>query len=229
MHQNKRLLSAFFSLLLCFSLFLTLDAGAVSAGLTMRLATRTGPGTQYDESGSYFQNDWASTQVEVISAAWDKYNDIWWVQVDFIANNTRYRTYTGLKRVNVDIGTLYAEEALGMATMTAAAQAYRGPGQDYAQSKLNVPNGTAVTVYDAENGFVQVEFYDDRTATSDRSLRRAWVNAAAVSGHWISLRLAAQSGPQQFSFCPHCGRQLPPNNDFLYCPYCGNYLAGGSP
>lgn len=227
MRQHKRLAVVLFSLLLCFGLLIASDAGAVSAGLLMRLSTRTGPGTQYDESGTYFQKDWQTTQVEVISAAWDKYNDIWWVQVDFQVKSTRYRTYTGLKRVNVDIGTVFAEGPLGTATMTSAAKAYRGPGQDYALSKLNVPQGTTVTVYDAENGFVQVEFYDARTATSERSLRRAWVNEVAVSGLWVSPRPAAQNGPHYFSFCPHCGRQLQQGNDFFFCPYCGNLLNSG--
>lgn len=224
MHRTKRLACILFSLLLCACLLLTSDAGAVSAGLLMRLSTRSGPGTQYDETGTYHQNDWNATQVEVISAAWDKYNDIWWVQVDFLVKSTRFRTYTGLKRVNVDISALYAEEPQGTAVMTSNAKAYRGPGQDYALSKLDVPQGTTVTVYDAENGFVQVEFYDARTATSDRSLRRAWVNAAAVSGVWASPR-----GPQYLSFCPHCSRQLMVGNDFIFCPYCGNFLGGVNP
>ena len=227
MRRHKRLAAMLFSLLLCACLLVPPEAGAVSAGLLMRLSTRTGPGTQYDESGTYFQNDWQTTQVEVISAAWDNSNEIWWVQVDFQVKSTRFRNYTGLKRVNVDISTLYQEATLGTATMTSAAKAYRGPGQHYVLSKLNVPQGTAVTVYDAENGFVLVEFYDARTATSARSLRRAWVNEVAVSGAWVSPRLVAQNPPQHFLFCPHCGRQLPLNNDFVFCPYCGNILGGG--
>ncbi|NLX82848.1 MAG: hypothetical protein GXZ04_03405 [Clostridiales bacterium] len=175
MRRNRRLACVLFSLLLCVCLLITSNAGAVTANLKMQLSTRTGPGTQYDEPGTYFQNDWQSTQVEVISAAWDNHNDIWWVQVDFLVKGTSYRAYTGLKRVNVDINTVYHDTLLGIDSTTSAAKAYWGPGSNYAMSKFNVPKGTAVKVYDVENGFVQVEFYDARTATSDRSMRRAWL------------------------------------------------------
>ena len=98
-------------------------------------------------------------------------------------------------------------------------------------SKYNVPSGTAVKVIDAENGFVQVEFYDARTATSDRSMRRAWINAVTLHDHWISQRLGVPSIPAPgpwFAFCPNCGKQLPEGNNFNYCPYCGVFLTSGN-
>ena len=46
-----------------------------------------------------------STSVEVLSKSWDSRNDIWWVFVDFTyTNGTKYRVWTGLKRVDVDVG-----------------------------------------------------------------------------------------------------------------------------
>ncbi|MDI9519743.1 MAG: zinc ribbon domain-containing protein [Bacillota bacterium] len=224
-------------LLLILSIIPEGQASGIPASLLMRLSTRTGPGTQYDEPGTYFQNDWRTTQVEVMSAAWDNRNDIWWVQVDFTtARGAKFRAYTGLKRVDVDINTVYHEQPLGTAKMTSAAKAYWGPGRDYVESKFNVPNHTKVTVFGAENGFVQVEFFDARMAKSEVSRRRAWVTERAVSGSWsspvtfipfVTLAPTTVPGSEAFSFCPSCGKKLPDGNTFAFCPYCGTSLTGG--
>lgn len=215
-------------------------ASGVPANLLMRLSTRTGPGMQYDEPRMYFQNDWRTTQVQVMSAARDNDNEAWWVQVDFTtALGTRFRAYTELKQVDVDIDTVFHEQPLGAGEMTSAARAYWGPGQEYKESKFDVPNHTKVTVYGAENGFVQVEFYDARTARSDNSLRRAWVSEKAVSGRWTSpassepiatptpdLAPTITPGAEAFAFCPSCGKQLPEDDSCAFCPYCGASLPG---
>jgi uncharacterized protein YraI len=229
MRKHTRLLAALSVLICVFSLGANAKQG-ITAGLLMRLSTRTGPGTQYDEPGTYFQNSWSATQVQVISSAWDKYNKIWWVQVDFTASGKKFRAYTGLKRVSVDINSLYQEQALGSAMMTSAARAYWGPGRDYTEAQYNVPNHTSVTVYGSENGFVQVEFYDARTATDARSLRRAWVTASAVSGHWASLQstVPGNQSSSTYRFCPYCRSDLGSDNAFVYCPYCGNALWNSS-
>lgn len=228
MRLTKRGCALLLSLLLCLGA-LTAEA-SVYAGLLMRLSTRTGPGTQYEEVGTYFQNDWKTANLEIISAAYDDYNEIWWVQVDFSVRGTNYRAYTGLKRVDVDVNTLYHEAPLGTARMTSAGKAYWGPGRDYKESKYNVPNHTNVTVYNAENGFVQVEFFDARTAKSARGLRRAWVTERAVSGVWSSPIDASSSldhehQSEPFSFCPQCGKELPQDGNFAFCPYCGAALS----
>ena len=233
MRKHTRLL-AMMSVLICVFSLGTNAAQGVRAGLLMRLSTRTGPGTQYDEPGTYYQNTWNTAQVQVINSAWDNHNDIWWVQVDFAASGKKFRAYTGLKRVNVDINFLYQEQALGNAVMTSAARAYWGPGRDYVEAKYNVPNHTSVTVYDAENGYVQVEFYDARTATSSRSLRRAWVTASAVSGRWVNHQssvpgyIPSDPGGGSYRFCPYCRSDLGPGNAFSFCPYCGNALWNSS-
>lgn len=45
-----------------------------------RLSTRSGPGTNYTDMGTY--NDLSNAWVQVRSRAWDDRNDIWWVEVD---------------------------------------------------------------------------------------------------------------------------------------------------
>ena len=242
MRQLKHLASIFCLLLAVLFMVPGVHASGIPANLLMRLSTRTGPGTQYDEPRTYFQNDWRTTQVQVISAAKDNNNEAWWVQVDFTtAIGTRVRAYTELKRVNVDIDTVFHEQPLGDGEMTSTAKAYWGPGREYKESKFNVPNATKVTVYGAENGFVQVEFYDARTAKSDRSLRRAWVAEKAVGGNWISpvtsappatpavsLAPTTTPGAKVFFFCPSCGKQLPGSGSYAFCPYCGASLSGGT-
>ena len=71
---------------------------------------------------------------------------------------------------------------------------------------------------------MQVEFYDARTATSSRSLRRAWVTASAVSGHWINHQSSVSdripSDPGSGSCrCPW--RKRPVSNAF-FCPTAGS-------
>lgn len=238
MKKSRKLLMLLCALMSCLCILDAAAAGPVTAGLLSRVATRTGPGTQYDEPGTYFQNDWRTSTVKVINAAWDDNNDIWWVQVDFSTMGKKFRAYTGLKRVNVDVNILDKESPLGTSTMRSAAKAYWGPGRDYVEAKYNVPNYTPVTVYDVENDFILVEFYDARTAVNEYSLRRAWVTAVTVTGHWEAPK--AQPQPQtvvpnvtvqppaedaKFQFCPYCGKELPSGNMYLFCPFCGSSLA----
>ena len=163
-------------------------ASAYGAGtwatLKMRLATRTGPGTWYDEPGTFFSKNYRSQQVLVLSKAWDDRNSIWWLQVEFTRNNQLYRAYTGLKRVNIDIGNVPEEKALGTAKTTRSAAGYWGPGTDYAASKYDIPSGKSVTVLSVENGYAQIEFYDSRTADRDYARRRAWIRTDRLTGSW---------------------------------------------
>lgn len=235
MKHNKSVLLALVALLCCLVLVLPASADSVMAGLLNRVATRTGPGTQYDEPGTYFQKDWRTTKVRVINAAWDNINDIWWVQLDFSDLGKKFRAYTGLVRVDVDVNILDKETLLGTTTMRSAAKVYYGPGRDYVEAPFNVPNYTEVKVYGAENGFVQVEYADSRIPYPQR---RAWVTAVAVNGQWESPQPSAAS-PQPatvtvqtsndaaYKFCPHCGRELGENHTFAFCPYCGGSLTGG--
>ncbi len=152
-----------------------------NAKLLMRLSTRTGPGTWYDEPGTFFNGNYSSTSVRVLSRSWDNQNDIWWVQVEFTAGGKSYRAYTGLKRVNVNINIVPDEYQMGTATMRYSATAYWGPGSNYAAAKYDIPSGASVTIYDVENGYAQVEFYDSRVSNPRR---RAWTPTSSLTGSW---------------------------------------------
>lgn len=68
-------------------------SGSTLWGFTkQRLSTRSGPGTQYTDTGTY--SSLANSWVEVRSRAWDSRNDIWWVEVNV---NGRW-LWTGYKR-----------------------------------------------------------------------------------------------------------------------------------
>lgn len=138
------------------------------ATLTMRMATRTGPCTNYTEPGTFLQE---GAMVEVITKVYDEYNEIWWVQTEFSAYGDLMRAYTGMKRVQGDFRYVPEEEFLGTVRVPQSVSAWYGPGYEYKQFTKNVPAGTYCSVYNRENGWVQVEYYD-----SSRSLyRRVWV------------------------------------------------------
>ena len=137
-HRNlfRRTLAALAAVLVMLSAAVPAFAAGygTKAGLLMRLATRTGPGTWYDEPGTFFTSNYSSVSVRVLSRSWDNQNDIWWVQVEFSSGGKSYRAYTGLKRGNVNINTVPDEYPMGSATMRYSATAYWGPGTNYASS-----------------------------------------------------------------------------------------------
>jgi hypothetical protein len=167
-------------------LFSSADAASYGydAHLKMALATRTGPGTWYDEPGTFFGSNYRDTSVRVLSKAWDDRNSIWWLQVEFYRNSTCYRAYTGLKRVDIDINDVPEEKVLGTAVTQRSAAGYWGPGTDYAASQYDIPSGISVTVLDVENNYAQIEFYDGRTADRSYARRRAWIKVDYLDGSW---------------------------------------------
>lgn len=139
----------------------------VDTWLLMRLATRSGPSTRYDELGSYFE---AGHEIRVLSLCYDD-NDLPWVQVEFTYRNELRRAYTGLKRVDVSASELREEYALCEARLTDQVTPRYGPGRDYTARKLTLPKGLEGTVFAYENGWAQLEYYDE----DGEVWRRVWV------------------------------------------------------
>ena len=145
------------------------------APLVTRLSTRTGPSTAYDEPGTFFNGEtWKGQTVDVLTRAMG--SGTWWLQVEFSADGSRYRVYTGLKRVKVNIDDVPEEVPLGTATLASrgAVIGFYGPGTDYAVIRREIPAFAKVTVYALENDYALIDFYD-KAADYDR---RAWVKAA---------------------------------------------------
>ena len=112
-----------------------------------RVPSRSGPGTQYDGTGSYHK---AGTQMLALTKAWDSRNGIWWVQVELTYSGRQRRVYTGQQRLYVDLDLLPEETEVGGGRTTASATAYYGPGTQYAGMKDNVPKGVECSVYNYE-------------------------------------------------------------------------------
>lgn len=89
---------------------LTPEPAAEVYGYTIdKLATRKGPGTQYEGGGTYsVQNQW----IKVVAKAWDKRNNIWWVKCEIPYRNEIRVLWTGYKRFDpesLDLGLLPEE------------------------------------------------------------------------------------------------------------------------
>ena len=146
----------------------------VSGKLNRRLATRTGPGTQYDEAGSYFG---AGTNVTILSKAYDDRNKIWWVQTEFTYKKQKLRAYTGVKRFDgLNLNRIPEERAIGSCYISQSTECFYGPSADeYKQMSRNVPSGVYCTIYGYAAGgasdYIQIEFYDSGAGQD----RRAWV------------------------------------------------------
>ncbi len=146
-------------------------------GLLMKLATRSGPGTEYDEPGTFFGNNWDQVTVRVLGKSWD--GSIWWVLVDFSnGNKGSYRVWTGLKRVDVDINKLKEIYPKGQGTVSATSETYRGPGGKYARAKVTISGWKDVVAYGRENGYVEVEFQQGK------KVYRLWVPESLTSIDW---------------------------------------------
>ena len=139
-----------------------------------RLATRSGPGTNYTETGSYFQS---GKWVKAISSAYDTSNGIWWVQVELDYNGELRRVYTGVKRLQMSADQVAVEEAPEYsATLTRSVYGYWGPGYSYSMYGDKIPAGTWGQVWQSEGLYAQFEYYD----TSSQQYRRVWVPTDAL-------------------------------------------------
>ncbi|MBR6185980.1 MAG: hypothetical protein IKQ41_06910 [Clostridia bacterium] len=145
----------------------------VTGTLNAKLATRTGPGTLYDEPGSFLS---AGSRVTVLSKAYDQRNGIWWVQVDFTESGAHYRAYTGVKRFNgLNLNLIPEDQVIGSCAVRQSLTGYYGPGYGYRAIGKKVPAGIQCEIYgyatDGDNDFIQIEFYDQ----SQNRSRRAWI------------------------------------------------------
>ena len=146
-------------------------------GLLMKLATRSGPGTEYDEPGTFFGNNWQNQTVKVLGKYWD--GSVWWVLVDFSNNGkASYRVWTGVKRVDVDLSKLKEIYPIGQGTVNATSKTYRGPGGKYAKAKVTISGWKDVVAYARENGYVEVEFQQGK------KWYRLWVPESETSIDW---------------------------------------------
>ncbi len=126
------------------------------AFLIQKMATRTGPSTQYSEPGTYP----IETTIKIIERELDN-NMVPWGLVEFEFRNVKYRAYTGMKRISCDVDSIPWGKGDGVrASTNASAPFYYGPGVEYAKHKYNIKAGSSIIVYDYENGYAMVDYYD---------------------------------------------------------------------
>lgn len=122
------------------------------ASLNQRMATRSGPGTQYTEELGTLPQE---TEIKLLESV---NTGVPWGLVEFYRNGVKVRAYTGMKCINaygpVAKGTQdYYEVVLSRDT-----EVYYGPGYDYGQRKDSVRSGTVLRVYGSENDFMICDY-----------------------------------------------------------------------
>lgn len=127
--------------------------------LNQQIATRSGPGTEYFEPGSFLRK---GDYVTVHTKVWDSVNEIWWVQVEFTEGYETYRAYTGAWRIDADLTDVPEETPLGIVRVTSDADVFAGPGWDYVMWNDTVYRGTSAVLLEVEAGYAHIECWNER-------------------------------------------------------------------
>ena len=149
---------------------------ATTATTKMPLATRTGPGTQYTEPGTFLT---AGQQVKVHTKVWDDVNELWWVQVEFFAEGRIYRAYTTASRLNVDLTTVPEESVLEYTYLIDNGYGYAGPAYGHAYySDWYLVRETNCRIMEVEEDFALI----DTTSCYPAAFVRVWVPIDMLAG-----------------------------------------------
>lgn len=137
----------------------------VAVEANQKLATRSGPGTDYTDTLTYPQSTAITAYYTTKGSGAD------WMCIGFTYRGEKYLLYTGSKRVNLKnmLAGVESEEEFS-AYITQELVPYYGPGYDYARAKHTVPAGSAVTgVYQAEMGWLMFDYQ-----VPGGKIQRAW-------------------------------------------------------
>ena len=142
-----------------------------SATLNQKMATRSGPGTEYtEELGTHAQR----TQIVVLQQ--EMGGSVPWAMVEFSYKGGLYRAYTGMKRINTTQSIPWADENPQEALVLNDVRVFYGPGQQYVPRKQLLAVGMAVHVLATEQGYALIDYYE----TIDERVR-AWAPVSALS------------------------------------------------
>ena len=164
----KRLISTFLTVLLAICLLTGPALASVSATPNQKLAFRTGPSTSYVELYTLPQ----STSIRAIE--YESGNDVTWVLVEFVYQNSVCRAYTGLKRMSVNGYIPWADHLYWDACTTQSCDVWAAPSYS-AGYRATLSKGSYVSILDYEGDFCFIEFYDGGT------LSRGYVMDYALS------------------------------------------------
>jgi len=128
----------------------------IAASLTMKMATRLGPGTAYSEVLGTLPQETQITVLEQVTTG-----GVPWGMVEYVYNGLRYRAWTGMKRISAYQTVPAGSDSAIHATAANQTEAYYGPGTYYAKHAQSVPAGTALEVYEVENDFLLCDYMLD--------------------------------------------------------------------
>ena len=150
-------------------------------GLLSKIATRSGPGTHYEDTKTFFPDTWRTQTVRVLKKSFA--NGVWWVQLDFRnGSKGHYRVWTGAKRVDVDLNKVAEDKWTYECDISPTNDVRLGPGGDYAKSNLPITRYAVGNIYAQENGYVDVDYwYEDDGYDGSH---RVWIPAGSVSNFW---------------------------------------------
>lgn len=140
-----------------------------------RLATRTGPSTDFTGGGAYQVKD---QDIPIFSVAYDV-NGVTWVQCEISYGGSLRRLYTGLKRFDattVDLSKIRVESSYTsarQARLLANATLRYGPGAAYGLYQQGAESQTVLVIY-VENGWAQIQ------STQAETPWRAWVSVNEI-------------------------------------------------
>ena len=153
----------------------------VRCTLNAKLATRTGPGTDYDEPGTFLS---PGATVTVLSKAYDRANGIWWVQVEFSEYGYTYWAYTGAQRMNnLNLDSVPEEKVIGHCTTNSATTGSLCPRDAVKTMGKSIPAGVSCDiygyVYEESGDYILIQFFDPYQGC----YRRAWVKDWSVDNY----------------------------------------------
>ena len=153
------------------------SVGGIVTTLAKRVATRSGPGTRFDEPGSFFS---AGDEVKVFSKVYDDYNNVYWYQIEFQYKGEWYRAYTSETYLNINHNLVPDEPAIydPLDSQRALKKTYVsfGPGEIYKQFTQSVIHpGNRLDIYAIEDGWALVEYVDYGSNQDPQPYRRGWV------------------------------------------------------
>ena len=142
----------------------------VSAVPNQKLATRSGPGTEYSE-----ENGTLPKNTSIVAYVLE--GDNVWVMIECNTSRGKIRCYTGKKRVNTK-SSLPKLTARNMpAYVKSNITPYYGPGKSYAPFYKSISSGTPVTVVYDEQGYALIDYWE-----GDLRLR-SWVPLNVLQGY----------------------------------------------
>ena len=168
----KRFLSLL--LTLCLLLPVAAQAAGVSGYIKDQTEIMTGPGDDYYDPGVMLAY---GTDVTALSRAWDDYNGVWQVLVEFKWGYDLCRAYVVSRRMYTNMSDVPIEKALESCTVRYDADAFAGPGLTYVLWGDTVYSGTSALLLAVENGYGFIECWNGNR----QKLWRVWVDLDTLS------------------------------------------------